>query len=68
MKYTSDSVDQRRGQLGGTDNDVLVGSGTTPDRDPRETEIGRVGFEPTLPYGKGILSPLRLPFRHRPSN
>jgi hypothetical protein len=25
-----------------------------------------VGFEPTLPYGKGILSPLRLPFRHRP--
>ena len=26
--------------------------------------VRAVGFEPTLPYGKRILSPLRLPFRH----
>ncbi len=26
--------------------------------------VPRVGFEPTLPIGKRILSPLRLPFRH----
>jgi methionyl-tRNA formyltransferase len=28
--------------------------------------VGRVGFEPTRGYPQGILSPLRLPFRHRP--
>ena len=26
--------------------------------------IAEVGFEPTHPYGQGILSPQRLPFRH----
>ncbi len=29
-------------------------------------DIGRVGFEPTRPRGQRILSPRRLPFRHRP--
>ena len=29
--------------------------------------IGRVGFEPTRGLPRRILSPLRLPFRHRPS-
>ncbi len=28
--------------------------------------IGRVGFEPTRSCPRRILSPLRLPFRHRP--
>ena len=28
--------------------------------------IGRVGFEPTRGLPRRILSPLRLPFRHRP--
>ena len=26
--------------------------------------VPEVGFEPTRPYGQGILSPQRLPFRH----
>lgn len=30
--------------------------------------MGRVGFEPTRPCGQWILSPLRLPFRHRPAS
>ena len=27
--------------------------------------VARVGVEPTRPFGQGILSPPRLPFRHR---
>ena len=30
----------------------------------RGTIVPTVGIEPTLPEGKRILSPLRLPFRH----
>ena len=29
-------------------------------------KVGRVGFEPTRVLPRRILSPLRLPFRHRP--
>src|SRR5574341_889634 len=29
-------------------------------------QVGRVGIEPTRPCGQRILSPRRLPFRHRP--
>jgi hypothetical protein len=28
--------------------------------------VGRVGFEPTRAFTQRILSPRRLPFRHRP--
>ncbi len=28
--------------------------------------MGREGIEPSRPFSRGILSPLRLPFRHRP--
>ena len=28
------------------------------------TVVPEVGVEPTRPEGRGILSPLRLPFRH----
>ena len=30
------------------------------------SRVGRIGVEPTRPFGPRILSPLRLPFRHRP--
>ena len=30
-------------------------------------QIGREGFEPSRDYSQRILSPLRLPFRHRPT-
>ncbi len=45
---------------------------TTPSKPPECTIrglfrlVGEVGFEPTRPEGPGILSPLRLPFRHSP--
>jgi hypothetical protein len=29
--------------------------------------VGREGIEPSYPCGSGILSPLRIPFRHLPS-
>lgn len=29
--------------------------------------LGRAGIEPARPFGQGILSPQRLPFRHRPA-
>lgn len=32
------------------------------------TSIGRVGLEPTWVLPRRILSPLRLPFRHRPGS
>lgn len=30
----------------------------------RSLQVPAAGVEPALPIGKGILSPLRLPFRH----
>ena len=38
---------------------------TVPESFTKE-EVGRVGFEPTWVLTRRILSPLRLPFRHRP--
>ena len=48
--------------------DVLVDTDTTKgtSSDQVPYTVGRVGFEPTRPCGQGILSPRRLPFRHRP--
>ena len=36
-------------------------------RDAGHFQVGRVGFEPTRALARRILSPLRLPFRHRPA-
>jgi hypothetical protein len=33
---------------------------------PATVALGEVGFEPTRPFGQGILNPQRLPFRHTP--
>ena len=38
-----------------------IWSGGAPDRD----SMRRVGFEPTRPFGQGLLRAPRLPFRHR---
>lgn len=32
----------------------------------RKGRLGEAGIEPARPYGRGILSPRRLPFRHSP--
>jgi hypothetical protein len=40
---------------------------TCPDFDYRlraSPTVPKEGFEPSRPYGRRILSPLRLPFRH----
>ena len=42
---------------------VISMLGSPPDC-LRVLMVRTVGLEPTLPYGKGILSPQRLPFRH----
>ena len=42
----------------------LVGKSTLRLRSARRSMVPGVGLEPTLPYGKSILSALRIPFRH----
>ena len=58
--------------LGAADQDAgrINGSAIDPTEDAvrraqAPSEVRRVGFEPTSPEGQRILSPPRLPFRHR---
>lgn len=39
-------------------------NGCTPMIERDRQKLRTAGLEPALPFGKGILSPLRLPFRH----
>jgi hypothetical protein len=38
------------------------------DQAEASSAVPEVGLEPTSPFGRRILSPLRLPFRHSGSN
>jgi hypothetical protein len=45
-------------------NILMLLTGVARKSCKKKSMVPEVGFEPTLPCGKRILSPLRLPFRH----